>query len=169
MSGWSTIVNTWRNYRGVHVITCPENHDFAAVKVDLLKPDLKLKTCSRWPEKKGCDEACLAQISSSPGACRLRSIVTTWYEGKSCHFCAKPVEQIVWHERPPAVLLLSGETREWKDIRPEELPKVFATADPVCWACHIVETFRHDYPERVIERRRIAEPQKAIPPSEAVY
>lgn len=175
----SGFIKTWRLYHGVRIITCPENLQPAAVSVAALdaakwfaiagEKELHLRSCSRWPEMAGCDEACLTQIEAAPLACRVQSIVTSWYEGKSCHFCQRPIEHIVWHERPPAVLLNGGTTREWKEIVPEELPKVFATAAPVCWACHIVETFRHEHPEKVIQRVRMPAASKAIPPSANVF
>jgi hypothetical protein len=170
---------TYRTYRGARVITCPENLQPAAVRVaafDAAKwlalsgeENVHLRSCSRWPEMAGCDEACLAEIQSSPHDCLVQTIVTSWYEGKRCHYCEKPIGEIVWHERPPAVRLPNGTTREWKSLLPEELPGVFASAEPVCWACHVIEGFRHDHPEMVIQRPRMAEPHHAIPPSAATY
>ncbi len=176
---FSGFIKTYRLYRGVRVITCPENLQPAAVSVaafDAAKwfaisgdTDLHLRSCSRWPEMAGCDEGCLSQIENAPKACLVQTMVTSWYAEKQCHFCAKPIGQIVWHERPPAVLLSDGTTREWKDIAPEQLPVIFGSAEPVCWACHTVETFRREHPEMVIERVRMAMPRHEIPPSMNVY
>ena len=175
----SGFVKTWRLYHGVHVITCPENLRPAAVKLAVFdaakwaaisgETDLHLRTCTRWPEMAGCDQACLTQIASSPRACALHTIVSEWYEGKQCHFCKRDIGEIVWHERPPAVKTREGVTREWKSIKAEELPVVFATAEAVCWACHVVETFRREHPELVLERARQGVPHHVIPPSAAVY
>lgn len=175
----SGFVRTWRLYHGVHVITCPENLRPAAVNVaafDAAKwaaitgeTDLHLKSCSRWPEMAGCDEACLRQIQESPHGCAVQTIVAQWYEGKSCHFCGRHIERIVWHERPPAVRTREGQTAEWKDIAPQDLQVVFMTADAVCWACHVVETFRREHPELVVERMRAAVENPPIAPSTAVY
>jgi hypothetical protein len=175
----SGFLRTWRLYRGVHVITCPENLQPAAVNVaafDAAKwfavsgeTDLHLRTCSRWPEMAGCDQACLSQIETAPRACALHTLVTSWYEGKQCHFCARDIEKVVWHERPPALRMPDGATREWKEVAPQELPHVFANAAPVCWACHMVETFRKEHPEMVIERLHAITKGQAIPPSSAVY
>lgn len=176
---FSGFIRTWRLYHGVRVITCPENLQPAAVSVAAFdaarwfsitgQNDLHLRSCSRWPEMSGCDEACLPQIEAAPYACRVQAIVNSWYEGKACHYCARPIGRIVWHERPPAVLDGDGVSREWKDIAPEDLPKVFAAGQPVCWACNVVETFRHEHPEQVIERVRLATPDHTIPPSASVY
>ena len=143
-------------YRGTSVITCPETLQPAAVEVDALHAavanDLRLASCSRWPEKAGCDQACLQQIEARPEACRLHNIVTLWYRDKTCVFCHRPVGKIVWHERPPALLAPDGTTREWKEVAPEELPVLFGTHRPVCWACHVVAAFRREHPDMVIER-----------------
>jgi hypothetical protein len=175
---FSGFIRTYRLYRGVRVIACPENLQPAAVTVSALEAakwfavsgeaDLHIRTCSRWPEMEGCDQACLTQIAAAPKECLVRSIVTSWYEGKSCHFCGREIGEIVWHERPPAVLS-EGATREWKEIAPEELPIIFRNADAVCWACHTVETFRHEHPEMVIQRRHPATEHHVIPPSTSVY
>jgi hypothetical protein len=175
----SGFIKTWRLYHGVHLIACPENLETAAVTTaafDAAKwfalsgqTELHLSDCSRWPEKADCDQACLTQLERAPHACLVQTLVTSWYEGKQCHFCSKDIGEIVWHERPPAVRLPDGTTREWKDIAPQELPKIFATTVPVCWACHMVETFRHDHPDMVIERIKVAPPHHAIPPTAAVY
>jgi hypothetical protein len=175
----SGFLKTWRLYHGVHLITCPENLRPAAVTPAAFEAakwfavsgetDLHLRGCSRWPEMAGCDQACLPQIASRPIECRVQSLVAAWYENKHCHFCGRGIADIVWHERPPALRTNDGVTREWKDIAPEDLPDVFATADPVCWACHMVETFRHEHPEMVIERIHGAVEHHAIPPSASVY
>jgi len=130
----SGFLKTFRLYRGVRVITCPENLQPASVRVaafDAAKwfafsgeTDPHLRTCSRWPEMAGCDEACLAQIQSAPHACLVNTMVTSWYAEKHCHYCGKAIGEIVWHERPPAVLLPDGTTEEWKNIAPERLPDV---------------------------------------------
>jgi hypothetical protein len=34
---------------------------------------------------------------------------------------------------------------EWREIRPEKLYDVLATHMPICWNCHIAETFRREF------------------------
>lgn len=176
---FSGFLKTWRLYRGVRVITCPENLQTAAVSVAAFEAakwhaisgesEIHLRTCTRWPEMAGCDQACLSQIQRAPSACKVQSMVTSWYEGKHCHYCDRGIGEIVWHERPPALRMPDGAVREWKSVPPQELPAVFASAAPVCWACFTVEAFRHDHPEMVIERARAAMTHHAIPPSSDLY
>src|SRR5688500_13005199 len=100
--------------RGRRVITCPETGNGEAVKIDVLHAavsgDLRLSACTRWPERADCAQPCLSQITSSADGCRVKSIVTAWYAGKSCAVCARPIGPIVWHEAPPGLLRSDGST-----------------------------------------------------------
>lgn len=175
----SGFLKTFRMYHGVRVITCPENLQPAAVSVaafDAAKwfavsgeKELHLRKCSRWPEMAGCDEGCVSQIKADPNSCLVHTIVTAWYAGKHCYFCNRAIGEVVWHERPPAVRLADGRTMEWKEIAAEDLKSVFATGDAVCWPCLVVEGFRRDHPEKVVERLQSAAPRHTIPPSQSVY
>lgn len=79
-------------FRGRRVIACPENRRAAAVTVDrwaalrmLYEPaHLRLANCSRWPEKAGCDQQCLAEIERDPRASRVDELMASWYAGKAC-------------------------------------------------------------------------------------
>jgi hypothetical protein len=151
------ILSRFLKYRGKRLITCPENGDTAAVDVDVIRAtfsDPKLNACSRWPEKAGCDQKCLAQIEETPTECRLSTIVTSWYAGKECFLCGRPIGPIVWHERPPALLSPKAEVFEWKEIAPENLPRVFATHRPLCWTCYLAESFRQEFPNLPVDRQR---------------
>ena len=170
----------WKRWHGVRVITCPENHEATAVRVAAFEaakdlatgatPDLHLRTCTRWPEMAGCDEACIQQIREAPEASLVQNIVGNWYDGKYCVLCDKEIGEVVWHERPPAVKLEDGTIREWKELPAETLPKVFATGEPVCWSCAIFENFRSEHPELVVPRpMKVPEAKYSLPPSDARY
>src|SRR5579871_1313323 len=109
-------------YRGDRVIACPENRRPAGVKVDVRhamfsmpgsSPDLRLKSCSRWPERRDCGQECLRQIADAPEDCLVRNILTRWYEGKACALCGKSIGEIHWAERRPALLSPEGKTVQW--------------------------------------------------------
>ncbi len=79
------VAGTYLKYRGKRVITCPETRKAAAVEMDaghaaltagLRYPELRLKTCTRWPEREGCGQACLLQIRLSPEDCLIGNILT---------------------------------------------------------------------------------------------
>jgi hypothetical protein len=151
----------YARYRGTRLITCPETHRPAAVDVDALHaaasllggtPELRLKDCSRWPEKAGCGQECLSEVELDEGACLLRGIVSAWYQGKSCAFCRKPIPAVTWTEHRPALLRPDGATVSWTDVKPETLPDLFATHRPVCWDCHVVQSLIRERPDAVTVR-----------------
>lgn len=172
-------LTTWRRFFGKRLITCPENLEPAAVDLNaghaatsaLIHgtPSLRLTTCSRWPERRDCGQECLAQIESSPDGCLVRTIVAAWYAGKRCAVCGQSVGPVVWHERPPALLAADGTSREWKEVAPQELPKLFRDHQPLCWPCHLTLSFRHDHPDLVIERPRPVPPTQVVHPTSGVY
>ncbi len=157
-------------YRGKMLVTCPETRKPAAVSVDVAhavltaglgKPDLRLSSCSRWPEREGCGQECLDQIEVAPQACMLRTIVSDFYKGKSCVYCGRRFEDIEWRSHKPSLMNPGGATIQWDQVRPEALPGVLATHSPVCWNCHVTQTFCREHPDLVIfDRRKAAGAQR---------
>jgi hypothetical protein len=135
-------------YRYTSLITCPQTLQPAAVT----QGRRGIHDCSRWPQRIGCDQGCLSQIEADPEACRLHTIVASWYAGKRCVRCSRAIGPIVWHDRPPALLGADGSTREWKEVAPEELPAAFNTHRPLCWSCHNIAAFEHQCPGVAFER-----------------
>lgn len=160
-------IRAYFNFRGKRLITCPETHKPAAVDIAageaavgtfVNEPTLRLKECSRWPEHKDCGQDCLQQIEADPANCLVWNIVGKWYEGKKCVFCQKPIGPLHHLDHAPALLGPDFTTKEWKGIRPEDLPQVFSTHQPVCWNCHVTESFRRLHPDLVVDRA--AEPRR---------
>jgi len=158
--GWF-LVPAWRNFRGKRVITCPDDQSSRTVEIDAThaaltafgaSPDLRLSSCSRWPEKQDCGQECLRQIQSAADGCLVTSLVAEWYAGKNCTFCDKPIGTPNWASHAPGLITPAGETLLWKDVKPEQLPQVFATHRPVCWDCHVVENLLRKHPDRVTVR-----------------
>jgi hypothetical protein len=155
------LIRTYRTYRGTRVVTCPETRTVAAVEVDAGLavasqastgyPALRLRACSRWPERRDCGEECLAEVWVAPEDCLVRTMLVRWYRGKGCVFCKRPIGDIHWSDHKPALRLPSGATVAWHAIRAEGLPDMLRTCAPVCWNCHVAETFRHDHPELVVD------------------
>ena len=155
------VLRTYFKFRGKRIINCPENHQSAAVRVAAGKaaveatfhaPNLKLSECSRWPEKAGCGQECLSQIKEAPEACLVSNIINDWYSGKSCVYCHKPFGEIRWHDHPPALIDVQHRTVQWNEVPLENLTQTLATHWPVCWNCHIAETFRREHRELVTDR-----------------
>ena len=154
-------VQAFFDFRGKRLITCPETHTTEAVDVDakeaafgafLSEPTLHLRQCSRWPERQNCGQDCLSQIEADPENCLVWNIVSQWYEGKQCALCHKEFGPLHHLDHTPALMTPDHKTIEWTDIRPQQLPEVFATHKPLCWNCHVAETFRRVHPELVVDR-----------------
>ncbi|HTW56781.1 MAG TPA: hypothetical protein VMD99_01480 [Terriglobales bacterium] len=154
-------IRAYFDYRGKRLIKCPETHTTEAVEVAageaavgafLNEPTLHLRQCSRWPEREHCGQQCLQQIEIDPENCLVWNIVSKWYEGKACVFCHKQFGPLHHLDHVPALLTPDHETIEWKCIRPQQLPEVLETHRPVCWNCHVAETFRRLHPELVVDR-----------------
>ena len=150
-------------YRGRWLVRCPETQRTAAVGVAAGKaattalwgnPALRLDQCSRWPERQNCGQECLQQIETDPDHCLLWNIVSRWYENKSCALCHKRFGRLSHLDHAPALMDPDRKTREWTEFRPEELAGIFSTYQPVCWDCHVTETFRRLNPELVVYRDR---------------
>lgn len=145
-------LRTWFRLRGKRVVICPETLTRAAVTVDVghaaatavwEKADLRLETCSRWPERKGCDEACVSQIVEAPGETLARTMAAHYFEGKRCAICQRPID-------PPAAAALqpgfmhpvSHEAAAWDEVPPQNLPDAFASRRAICANCTLAESFR---------------------------
>jgi hypothetical protein len=155
------LAEAWTRYRGTRVVVCPDNREMVAVRVDARHaaatapqghPDLRLESCTRWPEKAGCGQECLGQIESAPEACLLRNILADWYQGKSCAFCRREFHAIHWHDHRPGLVGPGGAILGWDGFRPEQVLDVLATHKPVCWDCRVAESFRREHPELVTDR-----------------
>jgi hypothetical protein len=155
--------SAWWKYRGRRVIICPENLRPAGVVVDAAHasatglggaPELRLSTCSRWPEKASCGQKCLAQIHAAPDECLVRSIVSRWLSGKRCVNCGQTFRAIAWAGSPPALLGADKKSVEWGSISADRIFEVLATSEAVCFACHTAITLLREHPELVINRHR---------------
>ena len=147
--------------RGTRLVACPETGRPVAVDLDLRysavrsalgRPHFKLKDCSRWPEREGCGQMCLGDLEAAPQDCLVHSILARWYSGKECAFCRRQFREIHWHDYKPALVGADSVTREWTDFPAETIPEVLETHRPVCWNCHVAETFRRQRPDLFIDR-----------------
>jgi len=151
----------WK-FRGAMLVTCPETHKPAAVSVATFRAALngflhrqyfELSKCSRWRGRPGCAQQCFKQIQADPKNHRAWNIASKWYAGKKCVYCGKPIDAPSRFDHAPALLRTTDlATVEWKDLPPDQLPAAFSECLPVCWSCHMTETFIRKFPDRVFER-----------------
>ena len=63
-------IDAYRQYRNQKVVTCPQTHGFAEVNLKaglgalgaaVGRPVIRVKSCSLWPKREGCDEKCVRE------------------------------------------------------------------------------------------------------------
>jgi hypothetical protein len=157
---------TFWKFRGKRVVTCPETGKPVGVDVDAVHAaataalgggaDLRLKDCTRWPERETCGQECLSQIEAAPEDCAVRKILRTWYAGKACVLCRANIGEIRWTDHKPAFLSIGATPLAWQDVRPEDLNAVLATHRPICFDCYVAESFRLKHRDLVVDDPRPA-------------
>lgn len=62
------VIHTYQRYRNKKALSCPETKGPAEVNIDAQRaafssafgrPLLKIKNCTLWPKRKGCEEDCI--------------------------------------------------------------------------------------------------------------
>src|SRR6266581_9676 len=80
-------LHTYLKLRGERIVSCPETHKPAAVRVAAGKAalestvgdeELRLSACSRWPKKEAGDQEFLSQFQKPPKACLVGTIIIRW-------------------------------------------------------------------------------------------
>ncbi len=154
-------VRTSQRFGGERVIICPETGKQAMVEVDAQhaaftslfgRTDLRLENCWRWPLRQNCGQECLLQLDVAPPDCLVSSVLEKWYRGKQCAFCRRRFQDISLLEHKPALLNGEGVTVEWRQIPITAVNEAMATYLPVCWNCHIAQTFHREHPDLVVDR-----------------
>ena len=81
-----------------------------------------------------------------------RAIVEHALTGKACVFCGKAIEHVAFLGHYPGLLQADGTTIAWPDVPLDRLRESLGSQAPVCWDCHVAETFRRRYPGLVTDR-----------------
>jgi hypothetical protein len=155
-------LTAWHRARGTRVIVCPETQQPEAVQVDAghaavsamwEQADIRLKTCSRWPERQGCDQGCVTQIAIAPHDTLATTMLTRFFKDKRCTICKRPIAPVQAAQPRPGLLnVATGETLCWEELPARGLPQVLSTHLPVCASCQVAETFRRQFPDLVTDR-----------------
>jgi hypothetical protein len=157
-------IRTWLRVRGARLVVCPETQQPVAVRVDVghaitsairEKTDLRLTSCSQWPDHQDCDQPCVRQIEAAPSKTEPRTIAAHFFDTARCVICSRPIE-------PPNRMTLqpgfmNPSTRRvdtWDDMPPQDLPRAIAAWRPLCSNCTLAESFRQRFPDRVTDRER---------------
>jgi hypothetical protein len=152
---------SYMKYRGTRVVTCPETKGPAAVKLDIARAtqsaasgeiELAVRSCSRWPEGRGCGQQCLEELAAAPAECLVKTTLVEWYRNSTCALCGRNIGEVHWVEHRPALLTPGRETIEWSQLPAKDFPRVLATHQRVCWSCHVSNALRQRLPGLVIEQ-----------------
>lgn len=66
------VLPAYRSARDKRTLTCPETNEPASVEINAAHAaatawggeiDLRLKNCSRWPDRSNCRQECLSQVA----------------------------------------------------------------------------------------------------------
>lgn len=160
--------------RGTRIVTCPESKQAAAVTVNaahsalsgVFDPaDIQISTCSRWPAKPKCEQACARQIAQAPMGTTTFQMMAQWYAGKQCAICGRDIPALSHFGPEPGLMSVTSPTPvtvAWIDVRPEQLPEMVATHLPACSSCHLMTWLRHEHPELVVDRHRVQETDTTV-------
>jgi len=155
-------LTAWVRMRGTRVVVCPETQRPAAVEVDAAhaalsamweNADVRLKACSRWPERHDCDQGCVAQIAIAPHDTLATAMLQKYFAGKRCAICKRGIDGVhAGQPRPGLLNVATHETLDWEEIPAQNLPDALATHLPVCANCQVSESFRRKFPDLVTDR-----------------
>lgn len=169
-------VVAWR-YRGKRIVVCPETQKAVGAEIGAIRAAASrligddrvvITSCSRWPEKADCDQACAPAIAASPQETLVTDVVTRWYATHVCALCGKLTEDLGGAIVP--ALRFGETTRPWNEVPAEELPAVLGRAVAICASCDLAESFRRVHPKLVTDRVRPPLMADRIPnPSRAIY
>jgi hypothetical protein len=81
-----------------------------------------------------------------------------WYRGKKCAFCLKHFSEIEPLDHKPALLNPEGVTVEWSEIPITAVMEAMKDYLPVCWDCHVAQTFHRVHADLVVERPALRPP-----------
>jgi hypothetical protein len=160
-------ITAYFRMRGTRIVTCPESKQTAAVTVDAAHSalggifdvaDIQISTCSRWPARPECDQACAGEIARAPKHTTTFQMMAQWYAGKKCAICGRDMPALSHFAPEPGIMSVTSSpeavTIAWVDVPAEQLPKMLPTHLPVCSSCHLMTWFRHEHPELVVDRHR---------------
>jgi hypothetical protein len=149
-----------RRDSGDRLITCPQTRTTEVVRVDgghaawtdlRGEKQLRLESCSRWPERADCGQECLRQIERAPDGCFVRERLEEWYRGAECALCGMSIGPVHWFDYRPGLLTPERRAVSWAEIPARDLPAALAADQPICSDCLLAESFREKFPDRVLD------------------
>ena len=100
---------------------------------------------------------------AAPAGTRTGDLLRSWFAGKSCTICERPIPPIQRIEQHPGLMSPSRDLVSWEQFaRDERLPQMLESHLPVCANCVMAETFRRQYPDLVVDRSEHGRHQPSV-------
>lgn len=97
-------------------------------------------------------------VRSNPHDAATTAQLKQFFGGKQCASCSRPIPPVHAGQLRPG--LLNANTHEaiaWEAIPAANLSTTLESHVSICSNCLIIETFRREHPELVVDRRRTIE------------
>lgn len=75
-----------------------------------------------------------------------------WESERRCSVCGVRLIDSEHGSHHVAFRGRDGISREWNQLSVEGLATALESSPPLCWDCHVAETFRREHPELVTDR-----------------
>jgi len=155
-------VRTWSRVRGTRLVVCPETQRPVAVRIDVglamasavwEAADLRVTSCSRWPDRQDCDQPCVHEIETHPKDTQPRAIAARFFSSQRCAICSRPIDPFSRMTLQPGFMdPATRHVKTWADLPPEDLPRAIAGWRPLCSNCTQAESCRQTSVTRVTDR-----------------
>lgn len=89
-----------------------------------------------------------------------------YFDGRVCAICERPIPAVLRTGLKPGLYHpATHDTYTWDEIPNENLTSTLETHLPLCSGCLVAESFRHRFPDLVLDRDRSGEPAQAPAPA----
>jgi len=144
----STLQTYFKN-RGRRPVVCPDDRKAADVEIDRKfalqaamqgKEQMRVQSCTHWPENGACRQDCLVQVEPTPE--NIDRLLTRWFDGKPCSLCTRPLSPADWRFGRMAFLSDKFRLIELRQIDLDTIGSMSEPTRPLCWKCHQQEKER---------------------------
>jgi hypothetical protein len=82
-------------------------------------------------------------------------LLKRFFDGKTCAVCKRPIPPVQRTGMKPGLLNpTTHETHSWDQIPNVNVAALLETQLPICSSCQVAESFRQQFPDRVVDRDR---------------
>lgn len=138
----STLQTYFKN-RGRRPVVCPDDDHHAEVEVDNKfalqaamhgKEQMRVRSCTHWPENSQCGQECLVQVEATSE--NIDRLLTRWFDGKPCNICGRLLTPDDWRFGRMGFLNERFKLVELRQIDLDDIGSFPEPTRPLCWSCH---------------------------------